>query len=253
MNFTDKERLLAARGLALLETEGCGIGTLGEKLIHKTLKYFISESRENHEQKLRGAVADVVLEGRIYEIQTRALSRLVPKLSHFLTEYPVTVIYPLVTELNIVWLSPDSGEMSEPKKSSKRQVTASALYEISSLFQLLDNTELTVELLILRATEYRLSDGYGSLGHKRATKLNIQPDEIYEQITIKSMADIAKLLPTDLPQAFTAKEFYKSVKLRDRQGYYALKALEKYGLLSAAEKRGNAIIYTAKNTVQKSE
>ena len=244
MNFTDKERLLTARIVALSESEGCGIGTLGEKFIHKTLKYFISESGENHEQKLKNSVADVVLGGRIYEIQTRSLSRLAPKLSRFLEEYPVTVIYPLVTEKNIVWLSPDSGEASEPKKSSKRQISSSALYELSSLFQLLDDSDITVEILLLRATEYRMSDGYGALGHKRATKLNIYPDVIYEQITIKSIADIAKLLPTDLPETFTAKELYKALKLRDRQGYYALKSLEKYGFLTAVGKRGKAVIYS---------
>ena len=245
MNFTDKERLLLARELAIREASNNLIGTLGEKLIHKTIKYYISETVENHEQKVKNAVADVMVDGAIYEIQTRLLSRLVPKLRRFLEEYPVTVVYPLVTEQNIVWLSPESGEASEPKRSSKRQIAPSALYELSSLFELLDEEGVTVELLLLRATEYRLSDGYGSLGHKRATKINIHPDEIYEQITLSSRADLSKLLPR-VPDRFTAKEFYKALKLRDRQGYYALKALEKYGFLSAVEKRGKAVIYTVK-------
>jgi hypothetical protein len=253
VNFLDKDRLADARISAIGEIDGGGIGTLGEKLIHKTLKYYIVSDPSRHEQRISGAVADVISDGRIYEIQTRALSRLVPKLTRFLSEHPVTVVYPLVTEKSIVWLSADSGEAAEPKKSSKKQIAASALYELSAIAALLDDCDLTVELLLVKATEYRLSDGYGSQGHKRATKLNIHLDEITEQISLRSTSDLKKLLPETLPETFTAKELYKAMKLRDRQGYYALKTMEKYGFLRAVEKRGRAVIYTSKNTVQESE
>lgn len=253
VNFLDKDRLADARIAAIGEIDGGGIGTLGEKLLHKTLKYYIASDTSRHEQKLSGSVADVISDGRIYEIQTRALSRLVPKLTRFLSEHPVTVVYPLVTEKSIVWLSADSGEAAEPKKSSKKQIAASSLYELSAIAALLDDCDLTVELLLVKATEYRLSDGYGSQGHKRATKLNIHLDEITEQISLRSTSDLKKLLPETLPETFTAKELYKAMRLRDRQGYYALKYMEKYGFLRALEKRGRAVIYTAKNTVQESE
>jgi hypothetical protein len=203
VNFLDKDRLADARISAIGEIDGGGIGTLGEKLIHKTLKYYIVSDPSRHEQKLSGAVADVISESRVYEIQTRALSRLKPKLARFLQEYPVTVIHPLVTEKSIVWLSVDSGEASEPKKSSKKQIASSALYELSAIAELLDDCDLTVELLLVRATEYRLSDGYGAHRHSRATKLNIHLDEITEQITLKSASDMEKILPEALPETFT--------------------------------------------------
>ena len=246
VNFLDRDRLSAACLSATDATDVGGIGTLGEKLIHKTLKYYITDDASCHERKISGSVADVILDGRIYEIQTRALSRLVPKLSRFLSEYPVTVVYPLVTEKRIVWLDPESGEADEPKASSKRQITASALYELSSIAELMEKYDLTVELLTVKATEYRLSDGYGSRGHRRATKLDIHLDEITEQITLRSVADAADLLPDTLSEKFTAKELYRALKLRERQGYYALKYMEKYGFLTAVEKRGKAVIYTVK-------
>ena len=78
---------------------GCrGIGTLGEKSLHLTLKYYFAPDPDSHEQTVGGFIADVVTEDGIYEIQTRGLSRLKPKLDAFLPCCPVTVVHPVVTE-----------------------------------------------------------------------------------------------------------------------------------------------------------
>ncbi len=71
--------------------ERAGIGTLGEKSVHAVLKAAYEPHPENHEIPIGGYIADIVGEGGVIEIQTRALWRLKEKLAAFLQFCPVTV------------------------------------------------------------------------------------------------------------------------------------------------------------------
>ena len=73
-----------------------GIGTLGEKAIHKTLKLYYEPDESKHEIEVLGSVADVLSENGIIEVQSSNFKYLVPKLEKFLPQYPVTVVYPIV-------------------------------------------------------------------------------------------------------------------------------------------------------------
>ena len=48
-----------------------GIGTLAEKSVHSVLKYYFAPDETFHEQKIGRFVADIRIDGEIYEIQTK--------------------------------------------------------------------------------------------------------------------------------------------------------------------------------------
>ncbi len=82
-----------------------GVGGLGEKSTHRVLKYYFLPDERCHEQKVGGFVADGLGEEGILEIQSRNLYTLLPKLEAFLEAYPVTVVYPVVVQAQILWLT----------------------------------------------------------------------------------------------------------------------------------------------------
>ena len=75
-----------------------GIGTLSEKTLHAVLKMYYEPDEDNHEVAIDGYYADIYNEHGIIEIQTRQLNKLRDKLSVFLNEYQVRVVYPMPYE-----------------------------------------------------------------------------------------------------------------------------------------------------------
>ena len=89
-----------SRNLILQRQEAMGgIGTLGEKTVHSTLKQYLSGDLAYQEIKIGSYYADVCIDGHIFEIQTRQFNKLRSKLDFFLKDHPVTVVFP-VTNTN---------------------------------------------------------------------------------------------------------------------------------------------------------
>ena len=72
-----------------------GIGTLREKTIHSVLKYYYAPDSSYHEIKIGPYVADICVDGEIFEVQTRNFNKMRAKLEYFLQEHDVTIIYPV--------------------------------------------------------------------------------------------------------------------------------------------------------------
>ena len=239
-----KERFafLAERSL-FEEKNDIGIGTLGEKAVHRTVKSYIEPRSECRECKVLGFVADILNENGIFEVQTRSFEKLAKKIETALQKYPVTVVYPLVREKKICWLSPDTGEIAETKKSPKHEYPCNAVAELSKIGEFIGKENFTVCLVFISAEEYRLLDGWDKSRKKRATKYNIFPKELLEIVEIKEIEDLYKLVPENLPEKFEAKDFYKRISRKGRGAFYALKFMVEKGIFYQVGKRSNAKIY----------
>lgn len=92
----DQARFLEACRWAL-SGEGApqGIGTLGEKALHRAVKYYFQPDSQQREVPVPPYVADAITPEGILEVQTRSFRRLRPKLQAFLSQGPVTVVYPV--------------------------------------------------------------------------------------------------------------------------------------------------------------
>lgn len=93
--YLDKQRFREAC-LALSGTEYSrnGIGVLSEKTLHSVIKRFIEPNEAMHEVKVGDYYVGVKSQNRLFEIQTRSLNRLRPKLTAYLETEKVTVVYP---------------------------------------------------------------------------------------------------------------------------------------------------------------
>ena len=224
-----------------------GIGSLGEKTLHLTLKYFYEPNAENHERPLQGYVADVFGERGVVEIQTAQTWRLKPKLAAFLPVSDVLVVCPLATEKWVIWVDPVSGSISEKRRSPGSDRPLAAVGELYGLKEFLLAPGFSVELVLLSVEEYRLLDGYGAQKKKRATKYEKLPTALHARIRLQTPADYAALLSIGLPEQFTSKELKTAAKLRLPEAQKALNVLFALGVVERVGKQGQAYLYRKKS------
>ena len=218
------------------------IGTLSEKALHKIIKFYIEPNPEYHEIKHLSYVADIKRENRIFEIQTRAVYRLLPKLNAFLTDSHVTVVLPVITEKSISLLDKTTGELSSTKKSTKKENVDTALSSLYGLRSLLCRDGISVKLLFMRGIDYRVAP-VGENKRQKNKKLAFIPSEITEEIDLFLVEDYRNILPNTLPPEFTVKEFAKLVGCRREDAYGALSTLSHIGVLTKCGRRSRELLY----------
>lgn len=223
------------------DTQGT-IGTLTEKALHKIIKFYIEPNPEYHEIKHLSYVADIKRGDRIFEIQTRAVYRLLPKLNAFLTDSHVTVVLPVITEKSISVLDKSTGELSSLKKSTKKENIYTAISSLYGLRSLLCRDGLTVKLLLMRGIDYRVAQS-GKSARAKNKKLAFIPSEIIEELDLAAKEDYRNILPNDLPSEFTVKEFAKHVACRRDDAYGALSTLSHLGVITKCGRRSRELLY----------
>ena len=91
----DQERFERAKIKVLLKQNGQhGFGTLKEKTIHQIMKLYYAPNEDFHEVPVNGYIADIYDGKEIIEIQNANFNKMREKLTAFLPEYNVTIVYP---------------------------------------------------------------------------------------------------------------------------------------------------------------
>ena len=246
--MTEADRIrfkLVAHDVLMRERVENGIGTLGEKRLHKILKKFIEDNEENHEIKVGSYVADILSGNMITEIQTGSFRPLRDKITYYLenTPYDITVVQPLPYIKTVCTIDRDSGELLSRRRSPRKTKPRDVLRDWYYLADFLSNPRFTLRFLLLEEDEYRTT--------KKKTRRWGKNSELYERIPTALLdeelyeypADYEKFIPGDLPSEFTAAEYGRLAKLRGYAPYSALKILESVGLVEKGEKQGRSYIY----------
>ena len=236
MNKREAIRSAYLRALASADT---GIGTLSEKLIHKTLKYYIEPNEENHEVKYFSFVADIMRDGEITEIQSASFQYLKRKLGSFLPSKKVTLVCPIQNVKYVTTVFFDGH--TERKKSPRHKGLCDVAIELYKIREFIGNNNLTVKLLFLEIEAERHQ--VPSKSRPRYKKGIAYPTDIIKEITLEKAEDYRVFLPDALAERFLSKDFYKAIGARAKFSYYALKLCEYLGFIKAVGKSGNAIIY----------
>ena len=243
-SLTPNPDFLRARMRVLFEDEKQNtIGRLGEKSLHKIIKFYLEPDESFHEIKYLGSVADIKNAQGVYEIQTRSTEKLIPKLDKFLSETPVTVVIPLATEKTVRWLDTESGELTEPRKSPRHENEYTVLRELYKIRSFLNNKNLRVKLLYLRVEEYRYLNGWDKERKRGSTRMERIPLELLDEREFCTPRDYASLIPESLSEVFTSKELVKAAKIPQRISSYATAALVHAGVIEKIGKKGNAFLY----------
>lgn len=220
-----------------------GIGTLGEKTVHSVLKAYFSPEYINHEIKVGGFVADICTGHEIIEIQTRDFNKLRRKLSAFLKVAPVTIVYPVHNIKWIRWVNPQTGEISPPRKSSRKGNPYKLFQELYKIKDFLLNPNLKIQIVILNMEEYKLLDGWSADKKKGATRCDRIPTELVNEITISRLSDYSQFIPDNLEQVFRSTEFKTATGTPLPIAQTALNILIYVGAVIRTGKKGNSYLY----------
>ncbi len=245
---------LAGEELSRVKTRD-GIGLLAEKRLHSTLKRWICEDTRCHEVKITGKgekkrrfVADILTkDGEIFEVQTGKLYPIRPKIDFYMTEteYPVTLLHPLLREKWISWLDVETGEATARKKSPLHETPLHALAQCKPFLPYLGTKRFAICLPVLEAEEFRLLDGWGRRGKRGSHRYELIPLALLDTLWLRKRTDYAALFPTDarLKAPFTAKSFGKITHLKGYDVYNALAVLEYLGVIQKCGTEGRAALW----------
>lgn len=220
-----------------------GIGTYGEHTLHAMLKRHITPNADCYEIPVGRYVADVLEDGKIYEIQTRQFGKMRAKLGAFLESYDVTVVYPIAA---IRWtnrVDAQTGEVISRRRSPKRGSVQDAFAELYSIREHLTHPRFHLQLVLMEIEDFRHDT---APGRRRAPRFERIPLRILEERTLSCPADYAALMPQIAQVPFTSADYAVAAKIpRDLAGV-ALLLLTELGVVERVGKRGNAILYERK-------
>lgn len=241
----DKARFESAR-LAFIEGNPAanGIGTLGEKALHATIKLYLEPDSTKHETKLGSFFADILSDDHVFEIQTRQFNKLRAKLEAFLPEHKVTIVYPLPAKKWLLWIDPADGQVSKPRLSPKHGNIYDAFYELYRIKPLLAHPNLSLLIMLVDLEEYRLLNGWSDDRKKGSSRCDRLPLSLEKELLISGPGGYPSLMPEGLPSAFTSTDFAKSAAVSLRHAQTALNVLSFLNVINACGKKGRLCLYT---------
>lgn len=224
------------------------IGIQKEKVLHRTLKYYLCNDEQYHEIKVskesKGVLfADIKIDNQIYEIQTRSFNALREKLAEFLKKYQVTVVYPIASHKTIFKIN-DENHLISNKKSPKKGNPLEIFYELYKIKIYLNNPNLSFKIIMLDMDEYRKEvkkKHYRSSGYERIVQI---PKKIERIINLKSKDDYLNLLNEyQLNENFISKEFAKATHLTIKKAGVVLNVLTSMEIISRIGKVNRSYLY----------
>lgn len=220
-----------------------GIGTLSEKTIHSVLKYYYAPNPDYHEIKIGNFVADICVDGEIFEVQTRHFHTMRDKLSYFLQEHEVTIIYPVAHTKWLSWLDMETGELSPKRKSPKTGKMYQIFPELYKIKMFLANSKLHFIISLIDVEETRYLNGWSKDKKKGSSRCDGIPVGIYDEVRIDSHADYQVFLPDTLPEQFTSKDYAKAAHINQRLAGVGLNILLEVNAVRRVGKSGKAYLY----------
>ena len=223
-----------------------GIGTYMEKTIHKVLKLYYEPDIDYHEVRIDNYVADIYRDGNIIEIQTGNFNKMRAKLDCFLKDYTVTIVYPIPYTKWLNWIDEDTHKVVSTRKSPKKGNEYLAFKELYKIKSYLTHPNLQLKLVLIDMNEYRLLNGWSTDKKKGSVRYDRIPIKIESELLLECIDDYLSLVPYDMPEVFTTKDYAKATKLTINRATTALNILYHIGVINRVGKKGNAYLYSAK-------
>lgn len=218
------------------------IGTLSEKILHRTLKFYFDDNEEHHEIRLGRYVADVFDDGQVIEIQTSNLARLKPKLDALLPNYRVTICHPIACKKWIMSIRPSTLNVSKKRKSTLQGTMFDGLFALYQIRDYLKNPNLSICLMLIDIEEFRLIDEKGEF-RRRATTYERVPVALEDELFLTDKIDYTYFLPDDLEE-FTSTMYAKHYGISISNAQFAINMLRYVDVVERVGKKGNSYLYS---------
>lgn len=218
------------------------IGTVTESSLHAKLKSMYASPGDRQEEPVMGYLVDILRSEEIIEIQTGNFSSFRPKLEKLLAAYRVRVVIPIAVERHIIRIGKD-GSIISRRLSPKKGRVEELFTELVRIPGLLTHPNLIIEAAFVNDEVYWIDDGKGSWRRKRWSIKDRFLVQLIRTREFTSLEDYLKLIPQDLQEIFSSKEFGQATKLPSRQVSRMLYCLRAMNIINVVGRKGKAYIY----------
>lgn len=222
------------------------IGTLSEKTMHIILKNYYEPDEDKQEIPIDNYVADIYANDEIIEIQTRQFNRMRDKLTAFLPQFPVTIVYPIPRIKWLIWIDEETGELSQKRKSPVKGNAYMAFDELYKIKMFLKDSNIRIKLVLVDIEEYKLLNGWSADKKKGSTRYDRIPLELVEEIDITCPKDYVQFIPYDLQEPFTVKQYAKAVHISAHKAQTVINVLKYVEAIEFVGKAGREYLYKVK-------
>lgn len=214
--------------------------------LHEQLKELYSDGKvERTEVPLGKYRIDVVKGKRLIEVQAANLSSIRDKIRELTPQAKITIVKPVIRSKVIVQVDSETELEMSRRKSPKTGKFPDLFLELVYFSKVYPHPNLTLEVVLVDVEEYRkkknkpkrrkFSKDYRIVDQKLTS--------VHDKLTLKSAADLEKLLPGPVPAEFdtdSLRELYSLPRWLTQKIAYCLRET---GMAEIAGKKGNQLLY----------
>lgn len=134
-------------------------------------------------------------------------------------------------------------EQGKGRQSPRKGSFYDAFPEIYGIKELLDTPNLSLLLVRVDIEEYRLLNGWSRDKKKGSVCHDRKPKRVCDVLHICCTDDYKALIPENLGNRFSSKDFAKVAKINLRKAQIALNVLKHVNAVQQVSKQGNLLIY----------
>ncbi|HXY34367.1 MAG TPA: hypothetical protein VEI07_09075 [Planctomycetaceae bacterium] len=214
-----------------------------ETSLHRQLKALYSAEPSGQEVRVETFRIDAVHQGRLIEIQQGSLGAIRTKIRRLLETHDVTVVKPLAARKLLIRRKRAGGAIISTRHSPRHETIADVFADLVYFVDVFPNPRLTLEVVLTHQEEHRVP------ARKKWWR---GPDfcvtdrilvGIEGRVTLRSNADLLRLLPEGLGETFTTEEIARRAPMPRWLAQKMAYCLRKTGAIEPAGKRGNSWLY----------
>lgn len=215
---------------------------MNENLLHSEIKKEYSLPGDLFEVRVDNYIVDILRGNLIIEVQTGNFSALKEKLQALIPKYQVRLVYPLVENKWITYVTKDHVAVNR-RKSPRRGKLTDVFRELVMIPQMIGEANFSLEVIFVDEEEIRCADGKGSWRRRGVSIKERKLLRVNSRVLFQNKADYLKLLPNSLSGVFTNRELALLAKIPVRTARQITYCLRKGGIIRIAEKKNRELYF----------
>jgi hypothetical protein len=220
-----------------------GSGLSNEGSLHSTIKEWYGTDNARYEVRVDRCIVDIVRGEHLIEIQTRNFPAIKNKLLRLCKHHTVRLVHPIAVEKWITHVKEQGGEVISKRRSPKRGKLISIFDELVRTPEIINEVNISIEVLMIKMEEIRCADGKGSWRRKGVSIVDRKLIEVVERVEFFNKFDFLKCLPEGLAEPFSNKSLAKSLGIYVASARRITYCLKKMGAIIEVGKRGNELLF----------
>jgi hypothetical protein len=214
-----------------------------ETTLHRQLKALYADDPDCREVVVNGFRIDAIADGRLVEVQSAPLAAIRRKVAALLERHRVLVVKPLAARTLIVRRDRRGGPVVSQRYSPSRETLLHLFVELVHFVEVFPHPRLALEVLLVEQEEHRRTRRRRRWRGKDYRVDDRLLREVHSRLRLDTAADLAALLPPDLPPTFTTADLAAAAGIPRWLAQKSAYCLRKTGTAVSVGKQRHAVLY----------